>query len=94
MEERVHLGTRSERVPQIEERERNGVTFLKAGTEQERNAQKWKERKRNAPFLFRSFSVNILKKLKQNCFKNIFKMILRLFIQFSDEETPYLISFY
>ena len=44
-----------ERVPQIEERERNGVTFLKAGTEQERNAQKWKERKRNEPFLFRSF---------------------------------------
>ena len=62
LEERVHLGTRSERVPQTEERERNAITFFQGGTERERNAQKWKERKRNDPFLFRSFSVHFLKK--------------------------------
>ena len=48
-----------ERLPQTEERERNGITFLKEGTEQERNAQKWKERKRNASFLYRKDSQKI-----------------------------------
>ena len=38
LEERVHLGTRSERVPQTEERERNAITFFQGGTERERNA--------------------------------------------------------
>ena len=39
LEERVHLGTRSERVPQTEERERNAITFFQEGTERERNGQ-------------------------------------------------------
>ena len=40
LEERVNLGTRSERVPQTEERERNAIAFFQGGTERERNAQK------------------------------------------------------
>ena len=51
LEERVPLGTRSERVPQTEERGRNEITFFK------------KERSRNDSFLFRSLSVNNIIKL-------------------------------
>ena len=39
LKERVPLGTRSERFSQTEERQRNGITFQKEGTEQDRNAQ-------------------------------------------------------
>ena len=37
---------------------RNKITFLKEGTEQEQNAQNWKQQKMNALILFRSFSIN------------------------------------
>ena len=36
LEERVHFGTRSERVPQNEERGWNETIFFRKGTEQER----------------------------------------------------------
>ena len=57
LEERVLLGTRSERVPQIEERERNEITFFQEGTEQERNGNGTVKCKRNGKGTVRSFSV-------------------------------------
>ena len=58
LEERVHLGTRSERVPQTEERERNAVTFSRRnGTGTERSKVKGTEKER---FLFCKFSHKII----------------------------------
>ena len=58
LDERVHLGTRSERVPQNEERGRNETTFF--GKERSRNESTYfgKERRKKDSFLFRSFLLN------------------------------------
>ena len=58
LEERVHLGTRSERVPQNEERGKNESTFFRKERSRNESTIFGKERRRNDSFLFRSFLSN------------------------------------
>ena len=60
LEERVPFGTRSERVPQNEERGRNEIPFHQKGTEQERVPQNCKgtKKERFVPISFLFYQIS------------------------------------